>query len=254
VLVEDVIIQSPAHEDCAPAIDLAATLYLPTNAPSSGAPGLIVGHGAGSQRSRHAEFCTEACASGFAVLALDFRGHGDSGGSADGPLELDLCAAAEWLRKHPAVEASRICYRGSSMGGFYGLKAAPAARFDAMALLCPASETVILNALDQADSGVETPTGEKARWDVQGMRAYFERQNCSVLAGLIECPSLLIHTRHDDVVPFDHTLLIVRALRVDATLVALEDGSHTSAQHDPCMHRHTIDWLRSQLISCSERT
>lgn len=95
------------------------------------APGLVVGHGAGSQAARHEEFCREACRQGFVVLALDFRGHGNSMGTGDGPLEQDVLAAVHFLRDHPAVDGQRICYRGSSMGGFYGLKAQPEAGFAA---------------------------------------------------------------------------------------------------------------------------
>ncbi len=96
------------------------------------APGLGVGHGAGSQAARHEAFCLEACSHGFAVLALDFRGHGHSDGTADGPLEQDVLAAVRFLRAHPSVDEKTICYRGSSMGAFYGLKAAPKRDFAAM--------------------------------------------------------------------------------------------------------------------------
>ncbi len=96
-----------------------------------------MGHGAGSRRESHDEFCRAACAGGFAVLAVDLRGHGESAGCADGPLELDLIAAAQHLRQPPEVDGERLCYRGSSMGGFYGLRAAVAAGLSALALLCP---------------------------------------------------------------------------------------------------------------------
>ena len=32
-----------------------------------------------------------------------------------------------------------------------------------------------------------------------------------------------------------------------ATLLALPGGSHTSAQHDPKVHRVTVDWLLARL-------
>ena len=53
-----------ASEHPAAPILLAATLYLP-DAPPAGSPagllpGLVVGHGAGSRRSHHADFCEAA--------------------------------------------------------------------------------------------------------------------------------------------------------------------------------------------------
>lgn len=165
----------------APDLELAATLYLPDPSDGLPTPGLVVGHGAGSRRARHDAFCRAACSQGLAVLALDLRGH-------------------------PAVDGRHLCYRGSSMGGFYGLKAASEAGFAA-------------------------------------------------LAARVRCPVLLVHARADSVVPFGHSLTLARRLGGNATLLALAGGTHTSAQHDPAIHRLTARWLIDQLKSaCTERT
>jgi len=264
-----------AGADAAPIV-LAATLYLPDlDAGPGGAagggprgdgggplPGLVVGHGAGSRRGRHAEFCREAAAQGFVVLALDFRGHGDSEGAADGPLEDDIAVAAGFLRKHCGVDASRLCYRGSSMGGFYGLKAAAtgAAGFAAVALLCPATAEVMLDGLDEfeardteanpenGDAGSEggAPAVPPTRWDMPRITEYFRRQDSLALAARVKCPVLLVHARGDEVVPIGHSLGLAANLAGDATLVALAGGSHTSAQHDQAVHRLTLSWLLDQ--------
>ncbi len=188
-----------------------------------------------------------ACAAGFVVLAVDLRGHGDSAGRADGPLELDLIAAADFLRSRPEVDDRRLCYRGSSMGAFYGLKAAAAARFSAVTLVCPASEQVILDAIDQRERDArEDPAFDQegsTRWDIAAMRHYFEAEDSLSRASLITCPVLLIHARGDDVVPFGHSLRLMEALAGEATLLALPGGTHTSAQHDPHVHRLTVQWL-----------
>lgn len=279
---EDIHLVAPLTPDGSSTLDLAATLYLPGDS-SRGerAPALIVGHGAGSRRSRHAEFCRRACSAGFVVLALDFRGHGESAGTANGPAELDIQAAAAYLRIHPAVDPGKICYRGSSMGGFYGLKAAASVKFVAMALLSPATEAVILHGLDEYQSGLDTeapaaqpgagapaaappaPSADRGahqekaaapRWEIAKLREYFREQDSLALARSVDCPVLLIHARTDEVVPFTHTLLLTQALPTDTTLVALAEGTHTTAQHDPHIHALTTEWLRAQITSCSERT
>lgn len=232
------------------AIELVGTLYLPDAAAAVPFPGLVVGHGAGSRRARHESFCREACAQGFAVLGLDFRGHGDSGGAADGPLEDDILAAAGFLREHPAVDGDRICYRASSMGGFYGLKAAATGGFAALALLCPAGEQVMLDGLEDVQRTEPEQSGASpTRWDIPSVKAYFLRQDSLGLAAAVRCPVLLIHARGDDVVPLSHSLELARHLGGDATLVALAGGSHTSAQHDPGIHRLTTRWLLDQLTN-----
>jgi dipeptidyl aminopeptidase/acylaminoacyl peptidase len=281
-----VILLSAVDAGQKPSLELAATLYTPVSAgrppaPAAAsaqrtqmpAPALIVGHGAGSRRARHEAFCREACKRGFVVLALDFRGHGDSGGEADGPMEQDILTAARFLRAQPAVDPNRLCYRGSSMGGFYGLKAAPQAGFVAMVLLCPAGEDVVLDAIaasEKADSGADDATTNGAvldgpgangaasavpegadppRWDTPRLRPYFERQDSGRLAAQVECPVLLVHARQDNVVPFNHSLMLVERLRTETTLLALEGGTHTTAQHDPRIHRLTIAWLHDQMGS-----
>ena len=258
---------SARDEGLVPELRLSAGLYLPfgdsPDPARTPAPGLVVGHGAGSRAARHEEFCLEACRQGFAVLALDFRGHGDSQGSGDGPLEQDVLAAVRFLRAHPEVDPGSICYRGSSTGGFYGLKAAARAGFTAMVLLCPAGEDVILDALaDQDGTEAEavrdteapadparrdTSLSTAARWDRPRLRAYFERQDSRVLAAHVECPVLLVHARADAQVPFSHSLLLAQHLRTETTLLALPGGSHTSAQHDPVIHTYTAVWLRDKV-------
>jgi len=265
VLTTDVRLLSARAPGLPPDLALAATLYLPQDPCPSPAPGLVVGHGAGSHRRRHDVFCREACLHGFAVLALDFRGHGDSQGAADGPLEEDILAAAHFLRRHPGIDDRHICYRGSSMGGFYGLKAASAARFTAMVLVCPASETVMLAAIDGAETTTrdtespsaadEAQTITSTRWDVAPLRAYFQRENSYRLAARVRCPALLVHVRDDPVVPFEHSLMLAARLGGDATLLALATGTHATAQHDPAIHALAASWLLAQIkTSCTGRT
>ena len=253
---QDIHIASSAIPGAPADLSLAATLYLPPGPPTGARlPGVVVGHGAGSRRSRHAEFCEVACEAGFAVLGLDFRGHGESSGIADGPLDLDLCAAAAFLRDHPAVDPDRVCHRGSSMGGFYGLKAAPEAGFAALALLCPATEAVILRAIDEYEEPPETcAPGEGARWDIPRLRSYFHSQESLALARLITRPVLLIHARQDEVAPFNDTILLTQSLSGDTTLLALAQGTHTSAQHSRKIHDSTVAWLKQQVTSYNART
>ena len=101
-----------------PTLELAATLLPALDAPERGRP--APGPGGGPRRRQPSGRATTAsagkpAAQGFAVLALDFRGHGDSAGAADGPLEQDILAAADFLR-----DASG---RGSALGSAIGARA-----------------------------------------------------------------------------------------------------------------------------------
>jgi dipeptidyl aminopeptidase/acylaminoacyl peptidase len=236
---------------------LAATIYSPADAVPArvpggpSLPGLIVGHGAGSNRRRHAGFAAAACAAGMVVMTIDFRGHGESTGMLDGPLELDVLAAVAILRSHPLVDWSRVCYRGSSMGGFYGLRAAADVGFAALALLCPADERVLLPGLATRPTEDElSGRGLAVRIDIDSLRAYLE--SCETLddAADITSPVLLVHARGDAVVPLDHSLTLAAALGGATDLVILAGGDHGSAQASPAVHERVIRWL----IARTERT
>jgi len=211
-------------------------------------PGLIVGHGAGSNRHRHADFAAAACAAGMVVMSIDFRGHGESTGSLDGPLELDVLAAVAILRSHPLVDGNRICYRGSSMGGFYGLRAAPDVGFAALALLCPADERVLLPGLTTRPSEDElSARGLAVRIDADSLRAYLESCDSPADAADIVAPVLLVHARGDVVVPLEYSLGLAAAMAGPTDIVILAGGDHGSAQRSPVIHDRVIRWL-------SERT
>jgi pimeloyl-ACP methyl ester carboxylesterase len=160
------------------------------------------------------------------------------------------------------------------MGGFYGLKAAAAGWLTAVVLVCPASEDAMLDGLEETEARNEdseaTPGRSAApgdvvggaaqpaaptRWDVPRMQAYFQRQRSPEIAKRVRCPTMLVHARGDDVVPLRHSLALTAHLGGDVTLLILEGGTHTSAQHDPALHAYTARWLLERVRNaCTART
>jgi len=228
---------------------IAATLYLPAHAHhrEPRRPGLIVGHGAGSRRERHDSFCRTACERGLVVLAIDFRGHGESSGELDGPAEEDILAAAALLRSHPLVDQHRIGYRGSSMGGYYGLLAAAAGGLAAAALICPASEDVLLDGMARADDPEERRSLNardlELRLDTDAMRSHLESRSSLEAARRVSCPVLLLHARGDSVVPLAHTLRLAEALDGPVDVSIVPEGDHSSIQSTAEMHEFVTLWL-----------
>jgi predicted acyl esterase len=102
---------------------LAATLHLPSTAPPAGGwPAVVVLHGLSQSRSTSDAIATSAGFVGeeYAVLTVDARGHGASGGlvTIDGPNEIaDVRAVFDWLRARPDVSDTRIGAWGISYGG-----------------------------------------------------------------------------------------------------------------------------------------
>ena len=113
------------------------TLWLPQSGPPW--PAMVIIHGAGSRKENHGDFARACAASGWTALAFDQRGHGDSPDGMSPRALADVGKMARFLAQVEGVDASRVCVRGSSMGGFMAIQAAATTEKIAGAIaICPA--------------------------------------------------------------------------------------------------------------------
>ena len=103
-------------------VALAATLYTPDGAPPQGGwPAVLMLHGLGGERSSmNAVAEAHLAPYGYAVLTVDARGHGASGGQSSlvGPREVaDYATALAWFRARPGVRDAKVGAFGVSLGG-----------------------------------------------------------------------------------------------------------------------------------------
>lgn len=122
----------PAHVEMTLPSGIPATLYLTAPAapgrplpeppgPGEGAPVALLVHGYTVDRASMSILARRLARNGYAVLAIDVRGHGanrrpfaqDPEGAG---LFEDLSAAADWLRGSSWVDGSRLALVGHSMG------------------------------------------------------------------------------------------------------------------------------------------
>jgi predicted acyl esterase len=119
-------------------VTLATSLYGPDGVPpAAGWPAVLVLHGLGGSRADVNPVAEQFLVPhGYAVLTIDARGHGGSGGqsSLDGPREVaDYASALSWLRARPAIDDAKIGALGFSLGGgaVWKLLTAPGTRLAA---------------------------------------------------------------------------------------------------------------------------
>jgi dienelactone hydrolase len=104
-------------------LSLKASYY----SPGKPGPGLVLLHQCNRDRSAWHTFATAAAARGYHVIAMDYRGYGESGGQLLEDPQQQFAAAAEqwpgdvdaafaWLLAQPGVDRQRIGAAGASCG------------------------------------------------------------------------------------------------------------------------------------------
>ncbi len=203
------------------------------------AAGVVVLHGADSVGANHADFARVCVEHGLAALVFDARGHGAGDGPMDGRAIRDVAVMADVLRAEAGVEA--VGLRGSSMGGYFALVAARAARAGAVVAICPASNEGLA-------------VGLRAGWfkfavDREPLVALLRAHDEAEAAARLEVPLLLVHAEGDEVIPVQVSRdLAARA--PGAELLVVPGGNHRSAQHDPALQARTAAFLATALQRC----
>lgn len=120
-------------------ITLVGTYYPPQEAD---APTLLLLHMLGGERRVWRHFALDAQQDGFAALAIDLRGHGESGGESDfAAMERDIETALTWLTEQEKLSKERIAIIGASATANLALRVgAKQTQVKAIGLLSPVSE------------------------------------------------------------------------------------------------------------------
>jgi len=120
-------------------LSLKSSFY-PATGTELPAPVLLLLHMAYSDRYAWHGFAQDAQEAGYAVLALDSRGHGGSAGEKvfDRAMDLDIDAALLWLMARSDVDSERVGIAGASVGANLALRAgARHPQIKSVALLSP---------------------------------------------------------------------------------------------------------------------
>ncbi len=109
------------------ATQASITVYVPTTdlilfgsyypAAKSPAPALLLLHSINDTKARWGKLPSQLQAAGFAVLAIDLRGSGDTGGLPDWTVApRDVAAALSFLRASPGIDPARVSLIGAGIG------------------------------------------------------------------------------------------------------------------------------------------
>jgi pimeloyl-ACP methyl ester carboxylesterase len=217
---------------------LAYALWRPDRVPIRA--GAVILHGAGSCKESHYDYARALLPVGFASIAFDQRGHGDSDGPMDGRALGDVAAIAALLRTRIGVADVPIALRGSSMGGYLALAAARAAGARAVVAICPASGDGLRRALRSDERRFEA--------DVDAIDELLAAHDLHDVVGQLQIPVLLLHASGDEVVPVEHSRELAAHLHgAGSRLIEVPGGHHRSVQHDAELQAVSIRFLERGL-------
>ncbi|UCH83362.1 MAG: alpha/beta hydrolase [Candidatus Latescibacterota bacterium] len=127
---------------------------------------------------------------GLSVFIIDYRGYGKSGGtvSEDGTY-LDARAAYRYLLEEEAIDPGRVLFFGRSLGGSIAVELAT--HHEPQALILESCYPSLADVGQRAYRWLPVRQLLKIRYD------------SSARIKQLSCPKLIVHSRHDEIVPFD---------------------------------------------------
>ena len=217
-------------------------LWLPQSPPPW--PAMVILHGAGSRKENHGDFGRACSASGWAALAFDQRGHGESRDGMSPAALADVGRMARFLAGLDGVDAARVCARGSSMGGFMAIQAAASTdQINGAIAICPAGAEHLLRGLRAGTLEMRLDPGATRALD-----AWLAEHDLGSAVELMGSkPLLLIHARGDAQIPFDWSEHLYSRAREPRKLILMPGGHHRSVQHDAELHGVALRWLERSL-------
>lgn len=169
------------------------------------------------------------------VLIYDYRGYGRSSGKpSEAGVYRDAEAALEWMIREERVEPEEFVVFGRSMG------AAVSAR---LAQKRPPACLILESAFTSVpDRAAEIYWWLPIRWLIHLQMN--TRQNVSTIA----TPTLVIHSRDDEIVPFDHGRQVAQAAGDDAELLEISGGHNTGFMKSRDIYIEGLDRFLTRCI------
>jgi alpha-beta hydrolase superfamily lysophospholipase len=200
----------------------------------------VVLHGADSCKESHHDFARAAVALGLGVICFDQRGHGESRGRLGGGVLNDVITMAGHLRDALGGPEAPLALRGSSMGGYLTILAAPLVDARAAVAICPASADGLRRGLAEARFRFGADRGP--------LEAFLDEHDLMLAVQSLQMPLLLLHAEGDEQVPVQHSrdlaaLVTARGSR----LIAVPGGHHRSIQHDEELQAVSLRFVKRAL-------
>lgn len=193
---------------------------------------LLFFHGNAGNISHRMESLALFNALGLAILIIDYRGYGNSEGKpSEKGLYRDAEAAWRYLTEIRALPEKKILLFGRSLGG--AVAAYLATHNEPMGVVLESTFTSV------PDMAAELYPWLPARWLARYHYNTLERM------AAIDSPVMIIHSRHDEIIPFDHGRLLFERAHQPRRFLELSGDHNYGFMQDLDRYRdHWDDFIR----------
>ena len=200
-------------------------------------------HGNAENISTHFQNVAWMPAEGFNVLALDYRGYGESQGTPSlAGAQLDIDAAMRALLARPDVDPKRVVLFGQSLGGAFAIYYGAHGRY---------RTNLSVVVAESAFSDYRAVTREKLAgffltWPFQWLPWLTVDDDYSPIAAvgaISPIPLLLIHGDRDPVVPLHHSRKLFERAGNPKDIWIVPGAGHIQAFRDDAVRRRLTEYL-----------
>ena len=198
---------------------LAGVLVLPPAEPGARRPAVIYFGGNAEEVTAYAGDA-ERHYGRRAVLLVNYRGYGDSGGKpGEAALVADALALHDWVLKRADLDPARLCVHGRSLGTGVAVQLAAARPFKCVVLTSPYESLAAVGRSHYP----WLPVGLLLR----------HRFDSLAVAGRIQAPALVAYGAEDTIVGAEHSERLAAAWGGPVESLRLEGHGHNDLDFDP---------------------
>jgi fermentation-respiration switch protein FrsA (DUF1100 family) len=192
--------------------------FVPATRPAIGT--VIHFHGNAQNMSAHFSFVAWLPQEGFNVFVFDYRGYGQSEGSAKRKgIHEDSIAALKYIKSRKDIAQDRLLVFGQSLGGANAIDAVTSAKLNGIRGV----------AIDSAFYSYRSVAKDKAPGFLVDVFIGDDYSPGPVIAKISPIPLLIMHGTADAVVPYTHGKNLFAAAKEPKSLWTIDGAGHTEA-------------------------